>query len=293
MLGLPGAGGQQVQVGVQDPGGAVGPLDVPARASTATRRSGSACGFLPSSHARPALSAGCPSAGCGGPCCCWPCWLRNRQRAAAPAGLGGCSKPGRSDRLITWVDRRPGPAAGSASWLPNSTQVSFEPPPCEELTTSSPSGNATRVSPPGSTQTELPLFTANGRRSTCRGRILSPISVGTVDSAISRWAIQPRGFSRMVALALARVSESACEPMTMPLPPDPSTGLRTSSARCSSAYSLVVGHLHPVGVHVEQDRLFAQVVPDDVRARRCRPACRRRCRCRPRWRWSGCRPWRR
>ena len=35
------------------------------------------------------------------------------------------------------------------------TQVSFEPPPCELLTTSWPSGSATRVSPPGSTQTSV------------------------------------------------------------------------------------------------------------------------------------------
>jgi len=43
-----------------------------------------------------------------------------------------------------------------------STQVSFEPPPWEELTISSPSGSATRVSPPGSTQTSLPSLTAKG-----------------------------------------------------------------------------------------------------------------------------------
>ena len=36
-----------------------------------------------------------------------------------------------------------------------STQVSFDPPPWLELTTSAPSGSATRVRPPGSSQTSL------------------------------------------------------------------------------------------------------------------------------------------
>ena len=47
-----------------------------------------------------------------------------------------------------------------------STQVSLEPPPWLELTTREPSTSATRVSPPGSTQTPSPSLTANGRRST-------------------------------------------------------------------------------------------------------------------------------
>ena len=56
----------------------------------------------------------------------------------------------------------------------------------------SPSGKATRVSPPGSTQTSSPLLTANGRRSTWRGCRQSSISVGTVDWTTG-CAIQPRG----------------------------------------------------------------------------------------------------
>ena len=38
----------------------------------------------------------------------------------------------------------------------SSTQVSFVPPPCDELTTSEPSFNATRVRPPGTVCTLLP-----------------------------------------------------------------------------------------------------------------------------------------
>ena len=66
------------------------------------------------------------------------------------------------------------------------TQVSFEPPPWLELTTSWPSGSATRVRPPGSTQTFSPSFTANGRRSACRGRMPSSTSVGMVESMHDR-----------------------------------------------------------------------------------------------------------
>ncbi len=69
------------------------------------------------------------------------------------------------------------------------TQVSLDPPPCEELTTSSPSGSATRVSPPGSTHTRLPSLTANGRRSTWRGPKRPSTKVGTVESWTTGWAI--------------------------------------------------------------------------------------------------------
>ena len=58
--------------------------------------------------------------------------------------------------------------AGRDGFAHASTQVSLEPPPCEEFTTSEPARSATRVRPPGSTQVSRPV-TANGRRSTCRG----------------------------------------------------------------------------------------------------------------------------
>ena len=50
----------------------------------------------------------------------------------------------------------------------SSIQVSFVPPPCDELTTSEPSCSATRVSPPGTIETVLPDST-KGRRSMWRG----------------------------------------------------------------------------------------------------------------------------
>ena len=48
-------------------------------------------------------------------------------------------------RRPLWLERASSPVPYS------STQVSFEPPPCEELTMSEPLGSATRVRPPGST----------------------------------------------------------------------------------------------------------------------------------------------
>jgi uncharacterized circularly permuted ATP-grasp superfamily protein len=73
-------------------------------------------------------------------------------------------------------------AASSAS-----THVSLVPPPCDELTTSEPSGSATRVNPPGTTVTPLPDSTY-GRRSMCRGARPPATKVGQVDSASVGWA---------------------------------------------------------------------------------------------------------
>ncbi len=81
---------------------------------------------------------------------------------------------------------------------------------------------------------KLPSLTANGRRSTWRGTSRSPIFVGTVDSCTTGCAIQPRGF---VLIRLRSEFSSlvvAYGPNTMPYPPEPSTGLTTSSSRWSS-----------------------------------------------------------
>ena len=78
---------------------------------------------------------------------------------------------------------RAAPAPSSAS-----TQVSLEPPPCEELTTSDPLQSATRVRPPGTTSTFSPLI-ANGRRSMWRPSMPSSTTVGWRDSATTSWAM--------------------------------------------------------------------------------------------------------
>ena len=139
------------------------------RSSRATRRSGSASTTRPAAVVA-AVAAESADAG-----------------ARARVGARRRRQRRRVGGQVRHLERRRCPPA------PASTQVSLEPPPWLELTTSAPSGSATRVSPPGSTQIFSPSLTANGRRSTCRPRSRLPISVGTIDSFTSRWAIQPRG----------------------------------------------------------------------------------------------------
>src|SRR4051795_8069488 len=76
---------------------------------------------------------------------------------------------------------RPGRPGGRRPQLAGSTHVSLPPPPCDELTTSSPSANATRVSPPGSARARVPSKKTNGRTSTWRGASAPPITVGCVE----------------------------------------------------------------------------------------------------------------
>src|SRR2546421_6474924 len=189
---------------VEDARGVVGPLDVPADPE---QRLGDAAQHY----------------------CCPPI-------AAPPVSLGAtsCGTTSTGPVAERWRD---GGSARSAA----STQVSLEPPPWLELTTSAPSGSATRVSPPGSSQTSLPSLMANGRRSMWRGATSLPISVGDVDSATGRWAIQPRGSAATVTRRASNVDSSACGPMTIPLPPAPSTGLRTRVSRWDSAWSSTSG----------------------------------------------------
>src|SRR5690606_17548730 len=67
-------------------------------------------------------------------------------------------------------------------------QVSLVPPPCDELTTSEPSRNATRVRPPGTRRVSLPDST-KGRRSIWRGAMPLSTKVGQVDRHRVGWAI--------------------------------------------------------------------------------------------------------
>src|SRR6202012_3031102 len=83
----------------------------------------------------------------------------------------------------------------------NSTQVSFDPPPGEEFTTSEFLRSATRVRPPGRTQVSLPV-TAKGRRSIWRGSMPSSQTVGQTDRPITGWLMKLPGSS----MILARVS---------------------------------------------------------------------------------------
>ena len=107
------------------------------RSRTATPRSGSA--------------RRCPSAVTGHGCCCC-CW--DWPTTVSLSGPGSCAggSSGRS-AAVNSMRVRSG-SSTSVAWRGGLiTQVSLEPPPWLEFTTSSPSGSATRVSPPGSTQT--------------------------------------------------------------------------------------------------------------------------------------------
>src|ERR1035438_7945493 len=164
--------------------GVVGSLDVPAR---------------------PEQGLGDPAEQPGGHCS-WPTPgpLCLPSTAIEAWGTGICPGAG---------DGRGDGGTGSPSGA--SIQVSLEPPPWLELTTSSPSGSATLVRPPGSTQTSSPSLTANGRRSMCLGTSRSPIRVGAVDRATGRCAIQPRGLFATTSCSSASVSALACGPITM------------------------------------------------------------------------------
>ena len=96
-----------------------------------------------------------------------------------------------------------------------STQVSLEPPPWLEFTTSEPRRSATRVRPPGMTSTRSPL-TTNGRRSMWRPSRWSSTSVGCRDRATTSWAMKPRGSASMLRAVAASSSSVAEGPMHMP-----------------------------------------------------------------------------
>ena len=216
VLGRPRVVEQQAEVDVEDAAGVLGPLDVAADPVQRLGDAGSARGrrllllLLLLLLADLAVSIGA-----------------TRRPAARPCvGDGGAGR--RAARR-----RRRSPA---------STQVSFEPPPWLELTTSEPSGSATRVSPPGSTQTSSPSFTANGRRSTCRGAIVSPIRVGHGRQLHDRLGDPAARVGDAAACAARRAPRRvACGPITRPLPPAPSTGLTTSSSSRSSTSSSAPG----------------------------------------------------
>ena len=130
-------------------------------------------------------------------------------------------------------------SGGASSRVPSSiTQVSFEPPPWLEFTTRLPSGSATRLSPPGSTNTLVPSLTANGRRSTWRGEIWpSSTTVGQVENVTTGWAIQPRGLPSTADRVRASCSSVAHGPIISPYPPEASLGLTTMRSRRSSTHA--------------------------------------------------------
>ena len=59
--------------------------------------------------------------------------------------------------------------------------------------------------------------------------------VGDVESATTRWAIQCRGSVSTSSASSSSSAPVAAGPMTSPLPPEPSTRLKTSSSRRPNA----------------------------------------------------------
>ena len=109
-----------------------------------------------------------------------------------------------------------------------------------------------------------PSFTANGRRSTCRGRNPSSTRVGMVDSCTTGCAIQPRGSAssvlRQLVQRLARCVGSDDEPLAA-----------RAVDRLHDEFVEPIEHLlerirflEPPGVDVREHRLLPQVVADQV-----------------------------
>jgi len=69
----------------------------------------------------------------------------------------------------------------------------------------------------------------------CRGASRSPTRVGLVDSATTRWAIQSRGLAVIFARRVSSSSAFTAGPITSPLPPEASTGLKTKMSIRSRA----------------------------------------------------------
>src|SRR5207237_5743591 len=89
--------------------------------------------------------------------------LQDRQPVAAAVAREGLVDLEDPRQILGTLDRprEPEDAFGIAREqrvAHSSTQVSFDPPPCEELTISEPWRSATRVSPPGNTQVLAPVI---------------------------------------------------------------------------------------------------------------------------------------
>ena len=209
----------------------------------------------------------CPGCRCPSACCCCSCWsLRGES-----CGLWSCRWLSAEMIGMDVRDGAPGPRPVPAcrdtpcgSPRCPTTQVSFEPPPCELLTTSCPSGSATRVSPPGSTQTSVavvdreraqvgvpgphPVLDQRRDRRELHDRLRDPAA---------RVGAQPRG--QLVELRLRGV-----RPDDEPLAARAVDRLHDEFVEPVEHLFERAGLLEPPGVDVGQDRLLRQVVPDEV-----------------------------
>ena len=141
--------------------------------------------------------------------------------------------------------------------------MSLEPPPWLVFTTSSPSGSATRVSPPGSTQTCVAVVDrerAAGRRGAGAAR-RRPASA-PCDSCTTGWAIQPRGSASSRARSCVQLGPGRLRADHDALAAGAVDRLDHQLVEPVEHLVEVVGLLEPPGVDVGQDRLLAEVVAD-------------------------------
>ena len=178
-----------------------------------------------------------------------------RRRRAGRASRGGDQR-----RSAAELRRRAGRRRSS------STHVSFEPPPCEELTIIEPSRSATRVRPPGTIWMSSPN-TANGRRSTWRGAsVPSGHAVGhgrephelLGDPALRAARRIAVGLARDLLVARGRADEHALAARL-------ARRLDDQLGRAARARLALLGVGQQVGRDVVEDRLLAEVVADHLR----------------------------
>ena len=143
--------------------------------------------------------------------------------------------------------------------------MSLDPPPWLELTTSSPSGSATRVRPPGSTQTSLAVVDRE------RAQVDVPRREPAVDEGRDGRQLHDRlgdpaarvGDAAACAAGRARPA-SACGPIDEAL----AAGAvdRLDDQLVEAVEHLLQGGrlVEPPGVDVAQDRVLAEVVADQL-----------------------------
>ena len=279
--------------------GAVAAAGAPMIASTASQSSGHAGGVVgrPCSvgledaveHARGVLGArevaAEPEQLVGDPgqhsyCCCVGAAVAGRPGRTAVAQVG------QRGRLAVSM---PSGSARSVSWPSSSTQVSFEPPPREELTIIEPSISATRVRPPG---TILIVLAEDGERAQVDvARREAPVVAGRghgrqLDDLLGDPALGVRGGSRRPAPPARRRGGRRADEDA--LAARLARRLDDELVEAAEHVLALLGVGEQVGLDVGRGSAPRRGRSGSSPARSGRPPCRRPRRCRTRWRSRRC-----